>query len=264
MLQNPDIKSEPLCRITETGFELFGISQETPLLKDFSLNKQPVRVRGFREVMMRYSSFRPIIRDGRKIPGECRPFLTVLQPALNWIEVLIQDHHSQAPIEELLLNLKVSNAKIPSDIKKIKIEHIQLNYVITGIRLLEKIFSDSINNEDAIDLFYDTCSILSGFYNLEGKTLASNHGEEFFKNSPKSGLCPWCLAPMEDPKDNRSSEICQKCRHDIKIEKQRQRRGTKLIGERYCACGCGEIIAGRPNKKYVNDAHGRRKQGDRK
>ncbi|GEM_PF-6004401 len=258
MLQTP---TEFLCRITETGFELYGIPQETPYLKQNSLNKgislaelvgnDIILCRGFREEMLKDSILRPFFYDRLKIPGEYRPFFSIISPQLNELDYRLQNFHSKTPFDELLSCIKSDNSDEPSF-------DLQYTYISTGIKLIEKISKENI--KDPFDLLIDAWCVLGEFYHLEGLLLASSLGEKFYKILPPSSLCPVCLEPMKDPKDNRFSEICKKCRHDVKIEKQRSRRGTPIIGERYCSCGCGEIITGSANKKYVNDTHGRRKQ----
>jgi hypothetical protein len=254
------------CVLFENGFELFGIFQETPYLKEFceskgftihkfSQNGEFILCRGFRDEMLKKSTLRPFFYDKLKIPGEYHPFFSIISPQLNELDYRIQHFNSKTPIEDLLTCIKSDN----TDNEFFELEY---RYLTTGIKIIEKITRDNIR--DPFDLLIDTWCILGEFYHLEVLFLGSKRDEEFFKNLPPSGLCPECLGPMEDPKDMRSSEICKECRHEIRMDKQRQRRGTKLIGERYCACGCGEIIEGRPNKKYFNPIHGRRKQGDRK
>jgi hypothetical protein len=259
MLQTP---TDNLCVLSENGFEICGIFQGTPLLKEFcesegitvdKLAKNGIiSFKGFREEMLNESRLRPFFIDEKEFPGEYRPFFSILYPALNRLEELIQEYHSQTPIKDLLLDLKISNTKIPSDIKEIDITHLQILYVTTGVKLIEKI--------GLHDTLYDAWSVLGEFYYLEGLWLGLKIDQEFIKNLPSSDICPRCKGQMKYRKNNRSSEICKKCRDEIKIERQRQRRGIQFIGERYCDCGCGEIITGRPNKKYVNGTHGRRKQ----
>jgi len=257
--------------MTKTGFELCGISQNTPLLKEFYENQGGslydfapdgfILCKGFREEMLKNSNLRPFFFEGKKIPREFEPFFSIIKPALNHLDVLYQERNSEAPIHDLLLNLKIHNPKSPMDVNKIEIEHLQLNYVITGIQAIEKIFSgNQTNSDNEICLLLDVWSILGEFYHLEALILGSKRDLEYFKNLPQSDLCPRCLEPMENPKDGRSSNICKKCRSEIKIDKQRQRRGTRLIGERYCGCGCGETFNGPPQKKYKNATHGRRVQ----
>jgi hypothetical protein len=251
--------TENLCVLSDNGFEICGIFQETPYLKEyceirgvtihnFSQNGKFILCRGFREEMLKNSIFRPFFYDRLKIPGEYRPFFSIISPQLNELDYRIQHFHSKTPFDDILRLIKSDNTDN-------EFFELQYKYITTGIRLIEKLLKDT-----TIELLIDTWCVLGEFYHLEAVFLGSKRNQEFFKNLPRSGLCPKCFEPMEDPKDLRSSEICEKCRHDIKIGRQRQRRGTQLIGERYCACGCGEVITGAGNKKYVNATHGRRKQ----
>ena len=256
--------TEYLCVLSENGFEICGIFQETPYLKEycesrgitihkFSKNEEYILCRGFREEMLKNSiiGLRPFFYDRLKIPGEYRPFFSIISPQLNELDHRIQHFQTKTPFDDIIDLIKSDNTDN-------EFFELQYRYITTGIKLIKKMSNDNIR--DPFDLLIDTWCILGEFYHLEALFLGSKRNQEFFKNLPRSNLCPSCLDPMEDPEDLRSSEICKKCRHDIKIGKQRQRRGTQLIGERRCSCGCGEVITGAANKKYVNATHGRRKQ----
>jgi hypothetical protein len=241
--------------MTKTGFELCGISQDTPLLKefceskgqklnDFAQNKEYFLCRGFRDKILKKSKLQHFFCDGLKIPGEYHPFFSIISPQLNELVYRIQYFHTKTPYKDVL-------ALIKSDNTDTELFDLQFRYISTGVKIIERMLKDAVG--DSVDLLIDAWCILGEFYYLEGLLSVSNRDEAFVKNLPPSNLCPNCLGP----KDNPSSELCKKCQ-------QRKRRGTKLIGERYCGCGCGEIINGPPQKRYKNSTHARRKQGDRK
>jgi hypothetical protein len=255
--------TEYLCVLSENGFEISGIFQETPYLKEFcesqgftihkfSKNGKYILCKGFREEMLKEKSkFRPFFYDGKKIPREYRPFFSIITPQLYELDYRIEHFKTLTPFDDIT-NL------IKSDDTDNEFFDLQFRHIKTGIKLIEKISKDRV--KEPFDLLIETFCILGEFYHLEALLLASKRDQEFFKNLPRSDLCPTCLEPMEDPKDLRSSEICKKCRREIRMQKQREKRGTQIIGERSCACGCGEIITGAANKKYINATHGRRVQ----
>lgn len=269
MLQNPDRFDEILFRITDSGFEICGVSQELPYLLEscqnhgFSLKKcfggEYIFCKGFREFCVKSAALPVFSYDGYDFPGEHRIFFSVvIDPALKALITLMDYYRSDKPIDDLLLNVKISNTGNLSTDQENQLRDIQLRYFRTTLKILNSIKSEATVTQD---LFFDVLAVLAQVYYVESFLMALLHWDEnFLKNLPKSDLCPKCLGPGNELKDRRSSKLCKKCRNDIKIQKQRERRGTQLIGERLCACGCGEIITGRLNKKFVNDTHGRRVQ----
>jgi hypothetical protein len=258
MLQIPTSSDELICRMTNTGFEICGISQELPYLKhfcdenernlaDFSINKDSFKIDGFRAERLRQSQYRPFLFEGKQIPREFQPFFYVVELELENLLFRIEKFHTQTPIDDeiSIITKEASNDPI---FKSLSV--LQARYIGTALRLVAKI-------PPIIDLWIDALCVLAEFFVLESLLVGLIYDWTKF---PLSGFCPQCLEPMADPKDQRYSGICKKCRNKIKIERQRERRGTKIIGERYCACGCGEIITGNPKKKYLNDTHGRRMQ----
>lgn len=211
-------------------------------LSDFAINKDHFRIAGFREEMLFKSRLRPFLFENYKIPGEFRPFFSIFKLKLLLLDERLEKYHTKTPIEDEIKT-------ILSDGSDQTLFTIQKRYITTGLRIIEKTPSPEI--------LIDAWCILAEFYHLEGLLLLSEYKLE---KIPKSDLCPQCLEPMEDSKDGRYSQICNKCRSENKIQKQRERRGTTIPNIRKCACGCGEIITGNPKRKYKNDTHGRRMQ----
>ena len=206
-------------------------------------NKEFISCKGFREEMLKKSKLQYFFYDGVKIPGEYRPFFSIIGPQLNELVFRIDNFHTKTPCKDTLDLIK-------SDGTDPELFDLQNRYISSGIKISEKLAKSTFGS---IDLLIDAWCILGQFYILEGLFLVSNRDEAFKKKLPVSDLCPNCLGPKDSP----FSELCKKCQ-------QRKRRGTKIIGERCCACGCGEIITGPPQKRFKNSTHARRKQGDRK
>ena len=261
--------TEPLCYLHENGFEIFGILHELPHLKQFCekegtsipnfFGNELILVKGFREYTLRKPALRAFSFDGYDFPGEHRPFLSIITPVLERVDYLQSGFSVSDPIGQTINEIERDNQepqyKDSNDWKKI---HLEVRYATTVLKILNHIRKNDSNIP--ADLFIDLIAVLAEFYAFESFAMIQTYDEGFLKNLPESTLCPGCWEPCGDLKDNRSSQLCKKCRREIKIQKQRERRGTQIVGERCCSCGCGEIIVGRPNKKYKNKTHGRRMQ----
>lgn len=294
------IPTEHLCRMTETGFDLFGISQDTLYLKDFFekqgqklYNSQPggfFKIEGFRQEMLKNSKIipvefsfrhtllkrfdftgmdkptgntRPFYFEGYEFPGEYQFFFSAINPAFNrYFYITGGEYPVKNPIDQILNEIERDNKS--SD----EFTELQIRYVKTGLKLI-KFFEemggdrkDEPELKHTFNLLLDGWAILAEFYSMELLLFSQKLDREFIESLPKSEtLCTRCSEPRNDLKgDNRVSKYCKKCRDEIRLAKQRERLGIKVIGARYCACGCGEIITGNPKRKYVNDTHGRRMQ----
>lgn len=302
------IPTEHFCRMTETGFKLFGISQDTPYLKEFFENQgqklyesQPggfFKIEGFRQEMLdlmkkipleftfRYNflnrfdftgmerpkeTMRSYFFDGYEFPGEYQFFFEIISPAINrYLCITDGKYPVKNPINQILDEIERLNK--PSDNRDWEFTELQIRYVKTGLKLM-KVFEETKGDTQSeserntiLNLLLDGWAILAEYYSLELFLFLQKIEREFIESLPKSEtLCPRCSEPRNDLKDDkRVSKYCEKCRDEIRLERERERqrkkRGTKNIGARYCACGCGEIITGNPKRKYINDTHGRRMQ----
>lgn len=264
--------TEPICYFREQGFEIFGISQELPFLKQFCESKgrsiseffgNELSIKGFREYSLKKSSLRAFSFKGTDFPGEHRPLLSIITPVIERVDYLASGFSVSDPIGQIINEIERDNRE-PSykDQKDWKGIHHEMRYAITILKIFKYLEENRVQLQK--DLFVDLIAVLAEFYAFESMIMFTTYDEEFLKNLPESTRCPVCFGPGSYVRDGRSSKLCEKCRHGVKIQKQRERRGTLIEGERYCACGCGEKITGSPQMRFKNPTHARRKQGDRK
>lgn len=218
----------PMLKLLHSGIG-YDLSKTTP--------EGPVNITGLHDALMKNPAIQKIHYEGLDIPLSS-------EILMHWFFCVLRDNSNIVSTKDFVNYFEYHLAKLPSpcghrpkyeyEILN-ELERIRLSYLSTLFKLLDKLDnsqSDFSQMLDPIaylsgDLFLELNFIQPGIISLE-----QYHAEYFCKKCHR----------MKEPD---RSKYCKYCQHEIRMEKQRERRGKKEIKKlEYCAGGCGKKLIG--------------------
>jgi len=234
---------------TKDGLEIDGIFLDMPMLKlqyakeggDISkiTFKGKISIRGFHEALMKNPDIPKIHYEGIDIP-------LTSETLIHWFYSVMKDNQKASP-EDFVRYFEHQLTKFPNSCghlpkyqfeKEEELEKLRLRYLATIFKLVKKLDDDK--NADFTS-FLDAIAYLSLDFDFE--LISIEKGVLWLEHYHQKYFCKKCHRMREDPD---RSKYCKECRHQIRMDKQRENRGkTEIKRLEFCAGGCGKKLIGK-------------------
>lgn len=237
---------------TKDGLKIDGIFQKMPMLKilhsktgynlEGTTPKGAVDITGFHNALMKNPEISKIRYEGINIPLSS-------QILTHWFFYVSRDN-PKTSTKDFVKFFENQICKLPSPCGHQpkygyeiwnELERIRLSYLLTIFRLIDKSENSQKDDMQAYGDLFDAIDYLSSDLFLEMNFILPGAG--FLEPNHPEYFCKKCHRMREDPD---RSKYCDYCQHEIRMEKQRERRGkTEIKKLEYCAGGCGKKLTGK-------------------